>query len=84
MSVIPEKATNAAYIHEEAQSEPSWAVGQIIVSLFNGLVPFIIATLLPIPQWVAFAVWGLASLATFAILCLARSSANASEYELHD
>jgi hypothetical protein len=83
MSVIPEKATNASYI-EENQSEPSWAIGQIIVSLFNGLVPFIIATLLPIPQWAAFAVWGIASIATFAILCLARSSAIASEYELHD
>jgi hypothetical protein len=59
-------------------------VGQIIISLFNGLVPFVIATLLPIPQWIAFAVWGIASLATFALLCLVHNSAVASEYELHE
>jgi len=84
MSILPDRVTSSTYIQEEIQTQPSWTVGQIIISLFNGLVPFIIATLLPIPQWAAFAVWGMASIATFALLCLARSSAVASEYDLHD
>jgi hypothetical protein len=84
MSIIPNRVTNSAYIKKEVQTQPSWTVGQIIISLFNGLVPFIIATLLPIPQWAAFTVWGIASIATFALLCLARSSAAANEYDLHD
>ena len=84
MSIIPDKAINTVYTQEEANTQPSWIAGQIIISLFNGLVPFLIATLLPIPQWVAFAVWGVASIATFVFLCLANCSATANEYKLHD
>ena len=84
MSIIPDKAVRTSYIQEEGKSQPGWIVGQIIISLFNGLVPFIIATILPIPQWAAFTVWGIASVATFVLLCIARNCACANEYELHD